>query len=184
MVKYFFRLDDVAPNMNWDNFNSVAEIFKNNDIRPLAAVIPDLKDPKLLGYSFNPNFWQLVTELKNSGWIIAQHGYQHLSNGGGGVLKIHNSGEFAGLSFENQKEMIHAGQRIMESQTFVPNIYFDLIRDLGGDLVEEVKLLDTYTDPKKFGDRVSYTYRVVYRSMDRTMTSEEIDMIQKNIYEQ
>ena len=69
-------------------------------------------------------------------------------------------------------------------KTFVPNIYFDLIRDLGGDLVEEVKLLDTYTDPKKFGDRVSYTYRVIYRSMDRTLTSEEIDVIQKKIYEE
>ncbi len=69
-------------------------------------------------------------------------------------------------------------------KTFVPNIYFDLIRDLGGDLVEEVKLLDTYTDPKKFGDRISYTYRVIYRSMDRTLTSEEIDVIQKKIYEQ
>lgn len=69
-------------------------------------------------------------------------------------------------------------------KTFVPNLYFDVIRDLGGDLVEEVKLLDTYTDPKKFGDRVSYTYRVIYRSMDRTLTSEEIDVIQKNIYEE
>ncbi|MEK7582982.1 MAG: hypothetical protein AAB483_01085 [Patescibacteria group bacterium] len=69
-------------------------------------------------------------------------------------------------------------------KTFVPNLYFDLIRDLGGDLVEEVKLLDTYTDPKKFGDRVSYTYRVIYRSMDRTLTSEEVDVIQKKIYEE
>lgn len=123
IVRYFFRLDDVAPNMNWDNFNSVAELFKNNDIKPLAAVIPYLKDPKLLNYSFNPNFWQHITELRNSDWIIAQHGYQHLSKGGGGILKIHTSGEFAGFDIEDQKTMIGAGRKIMEEQNLIPNVF-------------------------------------------------------------
>jgi len=67
--------------------------------------------------------------------------------------------------------------------TFVPNNYFDLIRDLGGDLVEEVKLLDKYENPEKFGaDKVSYTYRIVYCSNSRTLTSDEVDKIQENIY--
>ena len=71
------------------------------------------------------------------------------------------------------------------NKDFVPNIYFDLIRDLGGDLVEEVKLLDTYKDDKKFGkDKISYTYRIVYRSNDRTLVSEEVDKIQDEIYKQ
>ena len=123
MVTYFFRLDDVAPNMNWGNFNLVAEIFKNNNIKPLVAVIPDMKDPKLLGYSFNPNFWRRIIELKDSGWIIGQHGYQHLSQGGGGILKIHTSGEFAGLSLEDQRNMVFAGREIMESQTHSPDVF-------------------------------------------------------------
>src|SRR3989338_221606 len=68
---------------------------------------------------------------------------------------------------------------------FVPNDYFDLIRDLGGDLVEQVELIDKYEDSKKFGaDKVSYTYRIVYRSMERTLKSEEVDMIQDKIYKQ
>ena len=67
--------------------------------------------------------------------------------------------------------------------TFVPNNYFDLIRDLGGDLVEEVKLLNKYENPEKFGaDKVSYTYRIVYCSNSRTLTSDEVDKIQENIY--
>ncbi len=66
---------------------------------------------------------------------------------------------------------------------FVPNNYFDLIRELGGDLVEEVELLDKYEDEKKFGkDRVSYTYRIVYRSNERTLLSSEVDAIQGEIY--
>lgn len=67
--------------------------------------------------------------------------------------------------------------------TFVPNNYFDLIRDLGGDLVEEVKLLDKYENEEKFGaDKISYTYRIIYRSNSRTLTGEEVDKIQANIY--
>ncbi len=68
---------------------------------------------------------------------------------------------------------------------FVPNNYFDLIRDIGGDLVEEVQLLDKYEDAKKFGEnRASYTYRIIYRSNDRTLVSSEVDVIQDKIYRQ
>jgi len=68
---------------------------------------------------------------------------------------------------------------------FVPNNYFDLIRDIGGDIIEEVALLDKYEDKSKFGaDKISYTYRITYRSTDRTLRAEEIEPIQKKIYEQ
>lgn len=67
-------------------------------------------------------------------------------------------------------------------KTFVPNNYFDLIRDIGGDLVEEVTLLDKYENDEKFGvEKMSYTYRIVYRSIDRTLTSEEIEPLQQKI---
>ncbi len=69
--------------------------------------------------------------------------------------------------------------------TFIPNNYFDLIRDLGGDLVEEVELIDKYEDEEKFGrDKVSYTYRITYQSHERTLRSEEVDKIQDEIYKQ
>lgn len=71
------------------------------------------------------------------------------------------------------------------SNDFVPNNYFDLIRDLGGDLIEQVELIDKYEDSKKFdSDKTSYTYRIIYRSMERTLKSEEVDEIQDKIYNQ
>ncbi|OGN32926.1 MAG: hypothetical protein A3I39_02340 [Candidatus Yanofskybacteria bacterium RIFCSPLOWO2_02_FULL_47_9b] len=66
--------------------------------------------------------------------------------------------------------------------TFVPNNYFDLIRDIGGDLVEQVELLDKYENEEKFGKgKVSYTYRIVYRSIERTLTTEEIEPLQNKV---
>ena len=123
MTKYFFRLDDISPNMNRDNFNLAVEIFRRHNIKPLIAVIPDVKDPKLTGYQTDQGFWLIMEELKNDGWVIAQHGYRHLSNGNGGVVKIHRSGEFGGLDFENQSEMISAGRKIMEERCIASDIF-------------------------------------------------------------
>lgn len=70
------------------------------------------------------------------------------------------------------------------TKSFVPNNYFDLIRDIGGDLIEEVSLLDKYENDAKFGaDRMSYTYRVIYRSIERTLKTGEIDPLQAKIVE-
>ena len=71
------------------------------------------------------------------------------------------------------------------SKDFVPNNYFDVIRDIGGNLVEEVQLIDKYEDTEKFGaGKTSYTYRIVYRSNERTLESKEIDVLSNEIYKQ
>lgn len=71
------------------------------------------------------------------------------------------------------------------NKDFVPNNYFDLIREIGGDLVEEVELLDKYENAAKFGaDKISYTYRVTYRSTDRTLKTDGVEPLQNKLYEQ
>ena len=62
-------------------------------------------------------------------------------------------------------------------ESLVVNDYFDIIRQVvGEDLVEEVKLLDEYQNEKKLGkNKKSYTFRVIYRSLERTLTNAEID---------
>lgn len=62
------------------------------------------------------------------------------------------------------------------NKDFVPNDYFDLIRDLFDEIVEEVELIDRYEDAKKFGeDKISYTFRVTYRSLKKTLTNAEVN---------
>lgn len=64
------------------------------------------------------------------------------------------------------------------------NNYYEIVRDFAEDLIEEVKLLDEYENEEKFGkDKKSYTFRIVYRSFERTLTNEEINKIQEKIRE-
>lgn len=69
-------------------------------------------------------------------------------------------------------------------KSFVANDYFDLVRDIAGDTIEEIKQTDTYADYKKFGsDKMSYTFRFVYRSLERTLTNEEVNVLHQKISE-
>jgi phenylalanyl-tRNA synthetase alpha chain len=62
------------------------------------------------------------------------------------------------------------------------NNYYEIVRDYANDLIEEVKLLDEYENEEKFGsDKKSYTFRIVYRSSERTLVNEEINKIQEEI---
>jgi phenylalanyl-tRNA synthetase alpha chain len=62
------------------------------------------------------------------------------------------------------------------------NNYYEIVRDFAENLIEEVKLIDSYEDEKKFGpDKKSYTFRIVYRSPEKTLVNEEVNRIQEEI---
>jgi phenylalanyl-tRNA synthetase alpha chain len=64
------------------------------------------------------------------------------------------------------------------------NNYYEIVRDFAENLIEEVKLVDTYENEEKFGaGKVSYTFRITYRSPERTLTNEEVNAIQEKIIE-
>jgi phenylalanyl-tRNA synthetase alpha chain len=64
------------------------------------------------------------------------------------------------------------------------NNYFEIVRETGGNLIEEVKLIDTFENAKKFGaEKKSYTFRIVYCSFERTLTNDEVNAIQDKIIE-
>jgi len=62
-----------------------------------------------------------------------------------------------------------------------PNDVFETVREVAGDLVESVELLDAFTHPETA--RESTCYRVNYRSMDRSLTNEEVDALQMQVRE-
>lgn len=59
------------------------------------------------------------------------------------------------------------------------NDYCEIVRDVAGDLVENVSLIDDFTHPKT-GKR-SLCYRLNYRSMDRSLTNEEVNELQAHV---
>ncbi len=62
------------------------------------------------------------------------------------------------------------------------NSYYEIIREYAGNLIEEAKMLDRYENEAKFGkDKVSYTFRIVYCSPERTLTNAEVNEIQEKI---
>lgn len=64
-------------------------------------------------------------------------------------------------------------------EKFCENDFFEVVRDVGGDLVEKVQKVDEF---EKNGKK-SFCYRILYRSMDRSLTNEEIDALQIQVRE-
>ncbi|KAJ3123605.1 hypothetical protein HK100_011547 [Physocladia obscura] len=59
------------------------------------------------------------------------------------------------------------------------NDFFQLVRDVAGDLAEDVALIDTFKHPKT--GLTSKCFRINYRSMDKNLVNEEVDLIQDNV---
>lgn len=74
---------------------------------------------------------------------------------------------------------------IVDTANFAPNNYFDVVRDVVGDLAEEMALIDEYENAAKFGEgKKSYAYRITYRSLDRTLTDTEVNDLHKKLEEE
>ena len=76
---------------------------------------------------------------------------------------------------------------ILQYDQYHVNDTYEIIRSIGGDLVERVELIDTFVKHHRQDtelSKVSHCYRITYRSMDRSLTNAEIDAIQEQIRQQ
>eukprot|EP00013_Stygamoeba_regulata_P005653 CAMPEP_0177639640 /NCGR_PEP_ID=MMETSP0447-20121125/6127_1 /TAXON_ID=0 /ORGANISM="Stygamoeba regulata, Strain BSH-02190019" /LENGTH=481 /DNA_ID=CAMNT_0019141677 /DNA_START=12 /DNA_END=1454 /DNA_ORIENTATION=- len=64
-------------------------------------------------------------------------------------------------------------------RAYFENDFYELIRSVADDLIEEVVLLDDFVHPRS--QRRSHCYRIVYRAMDRSLRNEEINELQESV---
>ncbi|KAH7889696.1 hypothetical protein F5I97DRAFT_1801111 [Phlebopus sp. FC_14] len=62
-----------------------------------------------------------------------------------------------------------------ENMSLHDNDFCDVVRDVAGDIVEDVKMTDNFIHPKT--NRKSMCYRINYRSMDRSLSNEETNSL-------
>lgn len=117
MKKLLIRLDDITPDMNWENFEVIRSIFDKHHILPIIGVVPDNRDPNLSVSDVRKDFWEVMRALQEHGWTIAQHGYCHIyETKKSGMLGINPFSEFAGLPYEKQYKKLAKGQEILHKQ--------------------------------------------------------------------
>ena len=74
-----------------------------------------------------------------------------------------------------------SGMRSM-MEDFHENDVMEIVRDVGSDLVEDVRLVDDFVHP--ISRRKSLCYRINYRSLERTLRNEEVNQLHENVRKQ
>ena len=64
-------------------------------------------------------------------------------------------------------------------QTFPEHEFFELVRAVAGDLVEDARCVDQFTDPKT--GHAARCYRLAYRAPDRTLTNDQVNEVQAQL---
>ncbi len=123
-ARYLLRFDDICPTMNWTTWNRLEPVLVQYRLKPILAVVPDNRDPKLQIDPPREEFWQWLREKQHLGWTIGMHGYQHIySTRDPGLLGINHRSEFAGLSVEVQRNKVRNALAIFEQHGIRPQLF-------------------------------------------------------------
>ena len=122
--KIAVRMDDITPDMNWDNFIFFQRLFEEAGITPLLGIVPENQDPKLCCGAAREDFYDVIGSLEEKGYSLAMHGFHHVYvSKSGGIFPLNNYSEFAGISFDKQKEMLMLGKNQLKEHGIETDIF-------------------------------------------------------------
>lgn len=126
-AQYLIRLDDACPTMSIEKWMRIEVLLDKYGIHPMVGVVPHNEDEHLICDNLDEGFWNKVKAWEAKGWGIALHGYNHcyISEAGmSGLNPFWRRSEFAGVSFDLQKEKIHKGVNILKEHGINPKYFF------------------------------------------------------------
>lgn len=117
MYRFVIRLDDICPTMDRKKFHRARSHFEAAGIRPLMGVVPNNRDRDLKVDPPDPNFWDMMRDLRAQGWSLSQHGYRHIAHTSDrGLLGVTPRSEFAGRPLSVQLGDLARGREIMAAE--------------------------------------------------------------------
>ena len=123
-MKITVRMDDITPDMNWDNFYFFKKLFQEAGITPLLGIVPDNRDPKLSCGAVHEDFYEVMRGLAKEGYILAMHGCHHVyKTKCGGLFPLNRQSEFAGLPYDQQREMLKYGREELKKNGIDTDIF-------------------------------------------------------------
>lgn len=139
-IKIAVRMDDITPDMNWDNFNFFLNLFEQTGISPLLGIVPDNRDKSLVCTAEVRQqelpcnscevdrrvnfFYSTMKSLENKGFVLAMHGYHHVyTTKRGGIFPLNRQSEFAGVPYYKQKEMLKNGREKLKQNGIDTDIF-------------------------------------------------------------
>lgn len=158
-MKIAVRMDDITPDMDWENFNFFLDLFKKAGISPLLGIVPDNKDKNLRRGSVHEDFYELMKILEKKGFSLAMHGCYHVyTTKSGGLFPLNNFSEFAGLPYEKQKELLSCGKERLKENGIETDIFMAPAHSYDKNTLKALTELGFTKITDGFGKK-PYTYR-------------------------
>lgn len=123
-MKIAVRMDDITPDMNWENFYFFQNLFEEAGITPLLGLVPENRDENLKCEAPHKDFYNVMAELQKKGYCLAMHGCYHIyTTKCGGLFPLNHFSEFAGVPYEKQKKMLAFGKEKLAEYGIVTDIF-------------------------------------------------------------
>lgn len=158
-MKIAVRMDDITPDMNWENFRFFQQLFEEVGITPLLGIVPENKDENLHKEKAHQDFYEIMKELQSKGWVLSMHGCHHIySTKKGGMFPLNNFSEFAGVSYIEQKKMLEEGKRKLAENGILTDIFMAPAHSYDKNTLQALKELGFTKMTDGFGKR-PYAYK-------------------------